>query len=275
MTEFTNYKCSSNEHGFSYIHNINHSEKISASHIDKDLFSIFVLLNGELDYIIEGKQVHLLPNDLLLVGNNELHQSIFKKGVDCEYVLLMLNLDFFIKNNCNDFADMVFNRTLGSNNIITSEKTMSSGIIDIIKRLDMYAKESPANLTVVSCVIIELLYALNKQVVKSQKSIHKQNKIKDIIEYINQNLTEELSLETIAAKFFLTKQHLCKIFKAGTGFTINKYLSYKRIVLVRELYSKGQTLSEACSNAGFKDYSSFYRAYSKIMNAPPSKHLTK
>ena len=266
--------CGSDQHGFTYIHNTSHGESVSASHVDKDLFSIFIPLSGELDYIIEGKRLHLTQGDLLLVGNNEIHQSIFKRDVECEYILLMVHLDFFIKHNCTDLSDMFFNRTLGSDNIIRSKQTNETGIFEIIKRLDRYTSEKEPNLMVVSSVIIELLYNLDRQVAKAERPNYNQGKIKNIIEYINNNVTEKISLEDIASHFYLTRQYLCKLFKQNTGFTVNKYISYKRIVLVREYYLKGIPLTIACEKAGFSDYSSFYRAYSKIMNESPRKGMS-
>ena len=272
MADRISNECQSSQHGFSFIHSVSLGESVSASHIDKDLFSIFILLDGEIDYIVEGKRIHLFPKDMLLVGNNEIHQSIFKKGLECEYMLLMVNLDFFIKHNCTDLSDIFFNR---SDNIIRADRVLESGIYDIIKRLDGYTKEKNPNLVVVSSVIIELLYNLDRQVAKTGKQHYKQEKIKDIIEYINNHLTEKISLEDIANHFYLTRQYLCRLFKQSTGFTVNKYISYKRIVLVRELHLGGMPLSLACEKAGFGDYSAFYRAYYKIMNAPPREDISK
>ena len=272
MADRISNECQSSQHGFSFIHSVSLGESVSASHIDKDLFSIFILLDGEIDYIVEGKRIHLFPKDMLLVGNNEIHQSIFKKGLECEYMLLMVNLDFFIKHNCTDLSDIFFNR---SDNIIRADRVLESGIYDIIKRLDGYTKEKKPNLVVVSSVIIELLYNLDRQVAKTGKQHYKQEKIKDIIEYINNHLTEKISLEDIANHFYLTRQYLCRLFKQSTGFTVNKYISYKRIVLVRELHLGGMPLSLACEKAGFGDYSAFYRAYYKIMNAPPREDISK
>lgn len=268
-------KCFSKELGLSYINAVSHGDNTSVSHIDKDLFSIFLLLEGSLDYVIEGKVVHVDPNDVILVSNNELHYSIVKNGDTCDYILLMLDLEFFIKNNCAEFDYMVFNRALGSDNIIEAQRVLKSGIFDIFKRLDAYVKEEPACLTVINSVVIELLYNLNRQVKKSNSSNYQQEKIKNILTYINSNLNEDLSLDNISARFFLTKQHLCKVFKKHTGFTVNKYISYKRIVVVRELYLKGMSLTQACAEAGFNDYSAFYRAYCKIMHEPPRKSLSK
>ena len=275
MSGFSGYECVSRKYDFSYIHSVERAASRSVSHIDKDLFSVFMLLSGELDYIIEGNRLHIRPNDVVLVSNNELHHSIIKDGCECDYILLMIDLDFFIKNGCDDFAHMVFNRAMGSGNVIPAETVEKSGISDIFTRLDGYVRQTPVCLPVVKSVIIELLYNLDRQSAKNGTATYQQKNVRQIIEYINQNLTERLSLDDLAAKFFLTKQYLCKVFKKSTGITINKYISYKRVVLVRELYSKGVSLSMACEKAGFNDYSAFYRAYSKIMNEPPRKSLSK
>ena len=275
MEDFVNIEHSSKQQGFTFIHNVNHGENVSVSHVDKELFSVLILLNGELDYIIEGKRLHLLPKDILLIGNNEFHRSVFKKKLECEYILLMINLDFFVKHNCTELSDMFFNRALGTNNIIPCNKVLESGLFEIVKRMDRYASETNPNLVVISSVIIELLYNLDRQVTKSERPNYKHEKIMHIIEYINNNLTEKISLEDIARHFYLTREYLCKLFKNNTGFTVNKYIAYKRIVLVREYTIKGMSLTLACEKVGFNDYSAFYRAYQKIMNESPSQGLSK
>lgn len=275
MKNFIKIEIINKQQGFTFLHNVNHGENGSTSHVDRELFSIIVLLKGELDYIIEGKRIHLLPSDILLVGNDELHRSVFKEGHECEYILLMVNLDFFVKHNCTELSEMFFNRALGTNNIIPSDKVLSSGLLEIVNRLDKYAKENNPNHVVISSVIIELLYNLDKQVMKLEKTNHKQQKIKKIIEYINDNLTNHISLEDIANHFYMSREYLCKLFKEGTGFTVNKYISYKRIVLVREYNLKGMSLAVACEKVGFNDYSAFYRAYHKIMNESPSQGMSK
>ena len=270
-----NFELVSKQQGFTYLHNISRGENVSTSHIDKELFSVIVLLNGELDYIIEGNQIHLLPNDILLVGNNELHISVFKEGLECEYILLMVNLDFFVKHNCTELANMFFNKALGRNNTIPCNKVLESGLLEIAQRLDKYAKENIPNHVVLSSIIIEFLYNLDKQVTKMEGTNHKQQKIKEIIDYINNNITEKISLEDISQHFYLSREYLCKLFKEATGFTVNKYISYKRIVLVREYNLSGIPLTIACEKVGFNDYSSFYRAYQKIMNESPSQGMSK
>ena len=274
MADNFSIESSSGQYGFSYIH---YSGKAYNSdlHIDKNLFSIFMLLSGDITYDVEGKIIPIKPNDILLIGNNELHRCIAKQNSNCEYLLLMVNLDFFIKNNCTGFSDMVFNRTPGKSNVILADISISNGIHEIFRRLDRYCSETPPEFCVINGVIIELFYNLNKHIIKSGRTASNTHRINDIINYINDHLSDDLSLDSIAKQFFLTKQYLCRVFKKNTGYTINKYITYRRIILVKGAYSSGMNLSEACYKAGFNDYSSFYRAYSRIANESPRKDLTR
>lgn len=263
--------CESSKYGFSYTHKFGINIKSSTPHIDKDIFAVVILLDGDMDYVIEGQRLHMNKYDVVLVNNHELHHNIIKENSPCDFILLMVNLDFFIKNDCTDFSDMVFSRALGTGNIIPSKDVLDSGIFDIFMKLEDYTAEEKMPLSVIKSVIVELLYNLNRQIETTSPKKH--HSMAELLEYINDNLTSDLSLEVIAKKFFFTKEYLCRAFKEQTGFTIKKYITYKRIAVVQELSSKGVSLTEASIEAGFNSYSSFYRAYSSFMKESPRKIL--
>lgn len=274
MSDYLSKEYTNKDHGFLFTHKRGTNIKSSDPHTDKDAFTAFMLLKGDIDFVIEGKRTTLNPYDVMIVNNNELHHSIIDENSEIDFVYLTINLDFLLKNECIDFSDMVFNRMVGTNNVISSENVKKSGIDDIFTRLEMYISSETVCVTVVKCVIIELLYNLNNQIAKANITKYGYTKIKDVLEYINDHLTEKISLDTIANEFFFTKQYLCRFFKEQTSCTIKKYIAYKRIVLIRELCSKGISLSEASIKAGFNSYSSFYRTYSKLMKETPRNDLT-
>jgi AraC-like DNA-binding protein len=84
-------------------------------------------------------------------------------------------------------------------------------------------------------------------------------------------LTEPFSLDHISEHFFISKHHLNKLFRLATGTTIYDYLLYKRVIYAQQLLIDGLNASEAALEAGFKDYSSFYRAYTKFLGHSPAK----
>ena len=78
-------------------------------------------------------------------------------------------------------------------------------------------------------------------------------------------------LDELERIFFISKYHLCHIFKQATGLTVHGYITDKRLTYAYELYGEGKNLSDAAALAGFSCYSAFYRAYTKKYGMPPKK----
>lgn len=98
--------------------------------------------------------------------------------------------------------------------------------------------------------------------------------IDDILSYINSNLAKDLSNTTLASHFYLSKSHLCQVFKDSTGTTINQYVTAKRISLAKALLADGHTVAETSSLCGFRDYSNFLKAFTRIVGVSPKKYAT-
>lgn len=96
-------------------------------------------------------------------------------------------------------------------------------------------------------------------------------KMVEIIDYLNRNLTSDISVDTIAGKFYISRYHLMHSFKEETGYSIGNYITTKRLLLAKSLITSGQSISDACFNCGFKNYSTFSRAYKKAFGQCPSQ----
>jgi len=95
--------------------------------------------------------------------------------------------------------------------------------------------------------------------------------VADMIIYLNENICSPISLDFLAKKFYISKHHLNKVFRKATGTTVGKYINYKRITQAQQLINKGYSASRAAMESGFGDYSSFYRAYTKLLGHVPSE----
>lgn len=119
------------------------------------------------------------------------------------------------------------------------------------------------------CGELEFLYLLNHIGEPLTLPTVEDERVKNILLHINENLTGDLSLDCLAETFFINKYHLCRIFKTITGYAINQYVNYKRLLLANELHKKGQSLLEASTNAGFNSYAHFYRMHKKEFGTNP------
>lgn len=93
-----------------------------------------------------------------------------------------------------------------------------------------------------------------------------------MIEYIDQHLEEDLSLETLGEQFYISKYYAAHEFKERTGISVHQYILKKRLQRCADEIKTGKPVSRICSEYGFQDYSSFYRAFRKEYNISPKEY---
>lgn len=224
-------------------------------------YEIYIFLKGNAEYVIESKTFPMKPYDILITKNDELHQVRHLEKELYERVVIEVNDIFFEENDCVEYSYLLKNRKNDTDNIISPDSSDKIRLMECISRIEKYIKESEKfNKTIVRCSIVELLHIINTIKSKNVK-IKSNTNIDEIINYINNNLSNDIKLDDIARHMFMSKYHLCRIFKEHTGLTINKYITNKRIKLVQNLYADGNSLTTACIKAGYSNYSSFYKAY--------------
>ena len=91
------------------------------------------------------------------------------------------------------------------------------------------------------------------------------------MQYLSQNPTEQISIDDLAARFYISKYHMMRQFRAQTGYTIHGYLTGKRLMFARAMIAAGTPVLQASEESGFGDYSAFLRAYRKQFGAAPNQ----
>ena len=236
-----------------------------------DEYEIYLFLEGDSSYVIEENRYNLSPGDVILIRKNEMHRVYHNSVTRYHRFVLMVSPLFFHEYQCTEY-EAAFKENSNYSNKIDSDIVHSSGLYDAILRMKKYSDNfTNQNTPIVKSTVVEILYIINK--ISSFASADTTNEqIKEIIVYINNNYQKNITLEMLEEKFYISRGHLCRLFKQSTGLTVQKYIRRKRITLVRSLVHEGKKLNEAAIIAGFNDYSSFYRAYLNECNKAPSSH---
>lgn len=109
-------------------------------------------------------------------------------------------------------------------------------------------------------------------VCKRMKEKNKAN-IQTIIEYLNKNYAEEVSLEDIAEEVNLSPNYLASFFKKNTGVTIYSYLTEIRISKSKELLlQKSLRISEIAHKVSYRDAKHFGQVFKKHVGILPSQY---
>jgi len=234
-----------------------------------------ILLSGSGCYVVEGRRYQLLPGDIVLVGSKCVHKPEFESGVSYERVILYIMPEFLQMQSTTVFPlDSCFSGEQG--HVLRPRDTFRRQLLSQAEKLEgLMANPSAEHEILSRCALLELLVSINREM--KQRScelpspvIPKDGKVLDILRYLDENLTEEIRIDDLAARFYISKYHMMRRFREETGSSIHIYLSDKRLLMARDLIRSGISATDACFQCGFRSYSAFSRAYGKLFGNTPT-----
>jgi AraC family transcriptional regulator len=97
-------------------------------------------------------------------------------------------------------------------------------------------------------------------------------RLKRVLDYIGDNLAEDLSLSQLSALVGMSPHYFAELFTKSTGQTPHRYVLTQRIVRAKEaLCDPGRSVIEAGLDAGFQNPSHFARVFRKFVGTSPSR----
>ncbi|MCC3374407.1 helix-turn-helix domain-containing protein [Cohnella sp. REN36] len=95
--------------------------------------------------------------------------------------------------------------------------------------------------------------------------------IGDIRAYINRAYAEPITLESIASRFFVSKEHLARTYKQETGATVMDDIISRRMERAVELLAQGAAIKHAAEAVGYADPTYFHRIFKKVTGLTPAQ----
>ena len=82
----------------------------------------------------------------------------------------------------------------------------------------------------------------------------------------------ELNVASIAQQFYVSREHLSRIFKSYTNESIRHYITDLRMQEFRYGLVTGKSVLDACLASGFSDYSSFVKSFRNLYGITPTEY---
>ncbi|SFB09483.1 two-component system, response regulator YesN [Cohnella sp. OV330] len=90
--------------------------------------------------------------------------------------------------------------------------------------------------------------------------------------YIDAHFAEELTLESLSHRFFVSKEHLSRAFKAHVGTGVTDYVTMRRMVYAESLLREGKvSIKQAAKLSGYEDLAYFYRVFKRRFGFSPGE----
>lgn len=259
-------------------------EKTMSIHIH-DCYEIYYSISGGKQFLIDNRFYDFQPGDIFFINQYESHYLSQIDRVKHERIVLSIYPDYLKRlsteqtdlNRCFTYRDAAFGHKLSLSP--EEQKRFLYYIHKLSEKKDFGQDifDQAAFLELMACLNRIFLLRCEEEHAqdigregRSARGYHEQ--IDDLLSYVNQNLTEALTIQALASHFYLSSSYLCKIFKDETGTTINRYITAKRISRAKELLAEGYSVTETCAMCGFQDYSNFLRAFTKAVGISPKKY---
>ena len=239
---------------------------------------IILPLGGRVTYVVQGVAYFLKPWDMLLVQHNLIHRVAIDPEEPYERIVIWLGREWMAsRSDPGEPLDACFEtarrqgfhllRTDGDRRLFYMQKIQQ--LEEALRSTEFGAGRMADTL----CQ--QLLIGVNRDMLRyptareERDSYRVDPKMEEVLRYIAAHLEEPLSVDLLAREFYLSRYYLMHRFKAVTGYTVHQYISQKRLLRAGELIREGVPVMKAAEQAGFREYSTFLRAFQNTFRMSP------
>ncbi len=213
---------------------------------------ILFLVRGNVDYTVESETLHLTEGDIVFIPSGKYHFATIDLSVPYERYVCKFP-DTFV-------PEFIKKKMLTSSPFFCG----NSNLYVLFSQFDNYFKNyTDEELHIMfSSEIRKLMVMLCHNAQSAKKH---GNFIEQLIRYIDNNLSNHISVESLCEEFYYSKSFINNEFKKHMKIPIMQYIRSKRIITAYQMILSGMKKNEAAEMFGFKTYSTFYRSYVKLI----------
>lgn len=262
-----------------YSDSYQHSLYYNVNSHTHNYYEFYFFLEGNVSMNIQGVLHPLSPGDIVIIPPNIQHYAIlhdtatpyrrFVFWLSVEYCneLLQISPDYvYLMQHALVRKQYLFHYD------IIAFNSLQSKVFRLIEEMhsDRFGRDAK-----VSLCVHDLILHLNRTIYEAEhpKSPREEEHLyQNLMHYIEDHLDEDLSLEHLAKQFYVSKYHISHVFKENMGLSVHQFITKKRLTFCRDAILTEGNISDIYLMYGFKDYSSFFRAFKKEFGMSPKEY---
>lgn len=214
---------------------------------------ILFFVRGNVKYTVEAETMKLSEGDIVFIPSGKYHFATVDQSAAYERYVL--------KFPDRIIPEKIRARLLSKGSFYPSCKKYSSTFCLFDEYNEAYEDESRYLLCI--CDIVKLAIKLCNETVLHMQEYD--NLVDALIRHINANIHTPITLHTLAEEFHYSPSHINIEFKRKMKVPVMQYVRSKRIFAAHRMIMNGAKKSEAAELFGFDTYSTFYRAYKRLI----------
>jgi len=226
---------------------------------------LLFVTKGNITYVVEGKNYQITKNSLIISRALEAHAIIPNEPTEYDRYDIV-----FDETKCG--AEVYQKIPKGVDVIKLHGNDLVCGLF---KKMEYYCGNAEGEIlenllkNLTEEILFNVALIAQDQTVSSTSTANPV--ILDAIAYINENITDSLSIEEICEALYITKSYLHRLFVTQLNTTPKKYIMIKKLRMAQADLLAGGHPTEVAAHYGFANYATFYRNYKQYFGVVPSE----
>lgn len=246
-----------------------------------NFYEIYYLFSGDRYYFIKDKTYHAKRGTLVLIKPYEIHCTSKFSEEPYERILISFKKSYLEEliaafpavNYLKSFEDDVH-----IIDVPPTERTFFES--HLTSMLSEYKKSAEASTFFLKTALSELLLFSQIKGAQSRAEEPHRDAVRKTVSlaaaYINNNFSEDISLNSVAERFYISPCYLSRTFKRITGSSFTEYVNGVRIKEAQRLLLKtDMSVSDVAISVGFKSTTHFGRAFKALTGISPLSYRNK
>lgn len=228
-------------------------------------YEIYLFIDGCAEFLSDNTRKLLNPYDLIIIPPGQYHCFLTDKRCIGNYERIVLNIDTdFLGNN-------VLEDALSGKDFLkmTPDHRIVQNFMYLKRYADIYSEKDFS--LVLYGIVTDIIFLIKQcdLTTESKTAGTLRPASLQIINFINENYKNNLTVSDIANKFSFSTSTVSHIFKKDFGVSVKKYITEKRMNEIYLLLQKGERPTVVSTDFGFSNYSTFYRSFCNYFGKSP------
>lgn len=236
------------------------------------------ILEGHCTYQIELQTFEAEPGDLFFIPPEVLHSISVRPGEIMRSETYVFHMNF-IGSNYVDICGLRYLTPISKQQLIppymfTRSHAIFHSMGALFEKINrIYTVKEPGYEISLKAAFLELVALLLPFLEKADTLPSLQNeyiqKLKSVLSYIEEHLSENICIDELAGLCFFSQYHFMRFFKNYVGMSCMEYIKKRRLEKAATLLKEGHPPLNAAMSAGFNNLSYFYREFKKSYGMTP------
>lgn len=229
-------------------------------------YEMLFFLRGDVEFTLGTSVYRLAPGDFILIPPRVFHSAARLSDALYERIVFHFN-----EEDIPECARETSGRTMVLS--LPEEHFFSAVFRHFAQCNKLYTNDELELLmhNMVQILLLQLRYMKGGQAIES---IRNNPLMSRILIYINSHPCDAVTMESIAARFYVSKSWISHNFSAILGFSFTQYVRKNRILYAQSCIRAGENATDVAKKCGYESYVTFFRQYKQVIGHSPREEKT-